>query len=433
MAAYMPQSAAETLSPWLTVREEISLPLRIDGGHTDESKQAKLEELVRELGIEVPMDRNVRALSGGQRVKVALLRSFAVSDMKLFVLDEPFEGLDAGSRNLIINAIKDVSSRGTPVVLTSHRQKDLEAVGARIVRVVGSPIQRLSEVKHQKSLAPPVQGAPPESDPTSEGDALSRTTTTMSSSEDESQVGLLPLIGVVSGLALWKLISFLIADPGLIPGPLDVGAACVDLLVDRSKTIHFAATMFRSFFSWVVASLTSIPIGIFLGYDSRIYSAVSPWLSLGRTLPIFVLIGPSIGLFPGLPEIQRGFLIWLTLYLISLQSISAYSAFATRSRVRIARIFGASHSFCLRYVMPQECKPGIFSALEVTLPLSIIVTLVVEIFLIPDVGLGIYIFNHLTDSNLSMLIAHILLPGFVASFGMWLLRRRGSKEATVRG
>jgi len=448
--AYVPQSAAETLSPWLSVAEEIALPLRIEGTPLEERRQ-QVVELMSQNGIELPLDRKVKALSGGQRVKVALLRSFAVKSIKLFVLDEPFEGLDAGSRLVLLKAIRQVAQRGVPVLLTSHREDDLRALGARMMRLSGSPVNRIvpttTSGKHvdltsgaykkqsqdrllSEERAPSLSDTshgPTSTSEESAGDALSR-----SSVEPEPGatrgLSIIPAMGVLAGLGIWRLAAMIVGDPGLLPGPLSVFEEAVGLLFNTDRLWHFGATMIRAGAGWFLANLMAVPVGILLGYDRRIYSAASPWLSLGRTLPVFVLLGPAIGLFPGYSELQRGFLIWLTLYLISIQSVSAASAFAPRARLRIARIFGAGHRFRLKDVLFHESMGGIFSALEITLPLAVIVSLVVEIFLIPQTGLGVYIFNNLTAGDLSTLFAHILLPGIVAAVGMWGLRLLGSQS-----
>jgi len=427
MTAYVPQSPAETLSPWLEVQEEIALPMRVRDLPKTERRH-RVEELMSRHGIDLPFGRRVSALSGGQRVKVALLRSFAVPDMKLFVLDEPFEGLDVQTRGVLIDTIRSVALQGIPVLITSHREEDLHSVGARIVRLEGSPVDRLVPVSKpdQDSRASFSQREETPLESSSE-DVLSKTSK-QSESDSSGTFGILRAFGIAAGLVVWELLAEAVGDPGLLPGPLSVGQASIDLLTNPGRAAHFFATMAPASSGWLIANAIAVPVGILLGYDERIYSTVSPWLSLGRTLPVFMLVAPAIGLFPGFRELQRGFLIWLTIFLISLQAVSAASAFAPRVRVRIARIYGASHWFRLTRVMPYETLSGIFGALEVTLPLSVIVALVVEIFLIPQTGLGIYIYNHLTDADLSVLFAHILLPGLAAAIGMWALRRWGSKQ-----
>ena len=70
--AYLPQAAGGTLSPWLTVGQEISFPLRIRSQRRLQW-QPIVEGLVHSYAPTLPLDRRTSELSGGQRVMVALL------------------------------------------------------------------------------------------------------------------------------------------------------------------------------------------------------------------------------------------------------------------------------------------------------------------------------------------------------------------------
>ncbi len=422
--AYVPQSPAATLSPWLDVRREIALPLRIQGMPREQWTTA-VNELMGETGIWIPLDRKVGSLSGGQRVKVALLRALAVRNPVTpgdcpFVLDEPFEGLDIETRWTLIKLIRAEAAKGVPVIVTSHRLEDLQALGARTLRIDGAPVRRFVEAPLSLSA---ISGSQPQQNQV-QSDALTSVPATreQESMKQRASAYTFGAVGLVGGFALWAILSAFINNPGLFPGPFSVVRAMVDLLSSADSARHFLATMLRATAGWTAANLLAIPIGILLGYDRRFFQAVAPWLSVGRALPIFVLCAPAAGLFPRLPEMQRGFLIWLTLFVISLQGVSAATALAVRRRMDIAGVFGASHIFKLTRIMPFEAISGIFSALEITLPLSIIVTLVIETFLIPETGLGLYVFNHLNDADLSLLFAHILWPGILVAISLFLIR-----------
>jgi ABC-type nitrate/sulfonate/bicarbonate transport system permease component len=230
------------------------------------------------------------------------------------------------------------------------------------------------------------------------------------------------IFGIVAGVGTWWLLSLLVGNPGLLPSPFGVGSAMIKMLTDAVLLTHTAATLARALLGWVLANIIAIPIGILVGYHRNLFRMISPWLSLSRCIPVFVLVGVAVGLFPGYSDVQREFLIWLTLFLTSLQAVSLASALAPRRRMELARIFGASRWYILRRILPFESISGIFTALEITLPLSIVVTFVVETFLIPQVGLGLYVFNHMTDVDLSLLFAHILWPAIVAALGLWCIR-----------
>ena len=72
-------------------------------------------------------------LSGGMRRRVALARALlAKSDW--LALDEPFKGLDEDTRTLAIRE-RLAQSRGKTVLVITHDEQDIEALGARHIRL----------------------------------------------------------------------------------------------------------------------------------------------------------------------------------------------------------------------------------------------------------------------------------------------------------
>ncbi len=102
------------------------------------------------LGIEALLDRPIRFLSTGEIRKVLIARAL-VKSPKLLILDEPFEGLDAQSRDRLAAIINELMNRGTQIVLVTHR---LTEIVAGITHVLGvSNGQILLHGKREEILA----------------------------------------------------------------------------------------------------------------------------------------------------------------------------------------------------------------------------------------------------------------------------------------
>lgn len=89
------------LLPWLTVKENIQLPLRllkVDPHSFDK----RLESLLKLGDLTDVCDRYPTKLSGGQRQKVALMRAL-ITTPQLLVMDEPFSSLDDQTREELQN------------------------------------------------------------------------------------------------------------------------------------------------------------------------------------------------------------------------------------------------------------------------------------------------------------------------------------------
>ena len=414
--AYVPQHAALTLRPWARTWEEITTRAHI-AGMSRKRRQKLATRLMAEYGVELPLQRRVDQLSGGQKVKVAILRALADgfssdSGGRLMVLDEPLEGVDAESRSGILQIIAAAARSGMAVVITSHRAEDLSTIATTTVRADGIPITRLVPANDSRSAGPP-----------SHADAFDVAPSSGQASRLQRALPVLMLgaLGFVAGLGVWQLAATIVANAALLPSPLHVGASILKIALDPESQAAFRATMGRAAIGWALAVLSAIPVGVLLGFDARVYRLAAPWLSLLRAVPLFVLAGVATGILPRQPEAQRIFLIWLTLFVIGLHATSVSAALAPRRRMDLARVFGASHWYRYR-ILCREAIGGAFTCLEVTLPLSIVVSFVVELFLIPNTGLGIYAFNHMDDADKSTLFAYILIPGVVAAVGLSIIR-----------
>ncbi len=85
-------------------------------------------ELVRQY--ELPLDRRLRQLSRGMKVKAALVASLAARP-RLVILDEPFGGLDVLVREQLIESIIDRTPEST-VVIASHDVAEIESFATHI-------------------------------------------------------------------------------------------------------------------------------------------------------------------------------------------------------------------------------------------------------------------------------------------------------------
>ncbi|MEO8299703.1 MAG: cytochrome c biogenesis heme-transporting ATPase CcmA [Burkholderiales bacterium] len=101
----------------LTVLESLQFLQQLQGstGH----RQA-CEEGLRALGLQTWRHAPVRTLSQGQRRRAALARLFIPPSASLWILDEPFDALDAQASDALNQALSGHARAGGAVVLTSH-------------------------------------------------------------------------------------------------------------------------------------------------------------------------------------------------------------------------------------------------------------------------------------------------------------------------
>ncbi len=64
-------------------------------------------------------DRQISQLSGGQQQRVFLARAL-VQDARIYLMDEPFQGVDARTERAIVNVLRELRARGDTVVCVHH-------------------------------------------------------------------------------------------------------------------------------------------------------------------------------------------------------------------------------------------------------------------------------------------------------------------------
>ncbi len=81
-------------------------------------------ECLHRVGMEAFADRQISQLSGGQQQRVFLARALA-QDARLYIMDEPFAGVDAVTERAIAALFSDLRAAGRTVVAVHH---DLQTV-----------------------------------------------------------------------------------------------------------------------------------------------------------------------------------------------------------------------------------------------------------------------------------------------------------------
>jgi ABC-2 type transport system ATP-binding protein len=89
---------------------------------------ARAEELVRQF--ELPLDRKLKHLSRGMKMKAALASSLAYRP-KLLVLDEPFSGLDPLVRDELIEGLLESAGEST-ILISSHDLAEIESFASHV-------------------------------------------------------------------------------------------------------------------------------------------------------------------------------------------------------------------------------------------------------------------------------------------------------------
>ncbi len=124
------------LLPWRTVEKNIELPFELKRTPPD---KARIETLLREVGLEGFGTKYPRELSGGMQQRASIVRGLAVNPSVL-LMDEPFGALDAFTRdemNLLIQKIW--METGKTIAFVTHSIPEAIFLADRIVVMSARP------------------------------------------------------------------------------------------------------------------------------------------------------------------------------------------------------------------------------------------------------------------------------------------------------
>jgi putative ABC transport system ATP-binding protein len=119
------------LIPTLTVRENVSLPLELNG-LLDAAGKRRVGELLEEVGLEDRRDSYPDRLSGGEQQRVAVARAL-IHDPELLLADEPTGNLDFETARDVLDLIERlVHARRRTMIVATH-DRDLRALADRVL------------------------------------------------------------------------------------------------------------------------------------------------------------------------------------------------------------------------------------------------------------------------------------------------------------
>src|SRR5690606_25312833 len=132
------QEYGRSLYPWLTVRDNVALPLKARGMPRRE-RQPIVERAVEEVGLGHALNTYPWQLSGGMQQRVAIARAVAYRP-EVLIMDEPFAAVDAQTRADLEDLVRRVwQDLGVTVLFVTHDIDESVYLGERVVVLSSSP------------------------------------------------------------------------------------------------------------------------------------------------------------------------------------------------------------------------------------------------------------------------------------------------------
>ncbi|MEI3245316.1 MAG: ABC transporter ATP-binding protein [Lachnospiraceae bacterium] len=126
------------LIPILTVEENLTLPLLLDGRKPD---KRQIEELIRTLGLEKRIKHLPNQLSGGQQQRVSIGRAL-VNNPALLLADEPTGNLDSENSREIISLLRKFNKEHKQTVIIITHDERIAVSADRVIAIEDGRITR---------------------------------------------------------------------------------------------------------------------------------------------------------------------------------------------------------------------------------------------------------------------------------------------------
>jgi NitT/TauT family transport system ATP-binding protein len=142
--AFMFQDA--TLFPWLTLAQNVELPLRLQGMAAAD-RAGRVEELLELVRLGGRGAARPHELSGGMRQRGALARVLA-QDADVVLMDEPFAALDAMTRDSMHDELERIwRDLGLTIVFVTHNVREAVRLSDRTILMASGPGRVKSEFR----------------------------------------------------------------------------------------------------------------------------------------------------------------------------------------------------------------------------------------------------------------------------------------------
>ncbi|GAA4425311.1 ABC transporter ATP-binding protein [Georgenia halophila] len=139
------QEYARSLFPWLTVEQNVELPLK-EKGLSKAERGPKVRAAIEAVGLDDVPNSYPWQLSGGMQQRVAIARAVAY-EPHILLMDEPFAAVDAQTRADLEDLVRDLWKRlGLTLLFVTHDIDESVYLGQRVLVLSARPTVIMEDV-----------------------------------------------------------------------------------------------------------------------------------------------------------------------------------------------------------------------------------------------------------------------------------------------
>jgi NitT/TauT family transport system permease protein len=230
-------------------------------------------------------------------------------------------------------------------------------------------------------------------------------------------------------LTLWGL-AVRWSGSDLFPTPGNVARGIVELIQKGLLLKYIVASVFRVSWGFTLAVALGVPLGLVLGWYSRAFQALNPFIQILRPISPIAWIPVAI-LWFGVSDAAPIFLIFLaSVFPITVATIAAVQNMQL-VYLRAAQNFGLSTGELFRQVILRACLPQIITGIRIALGVAWLVVVAAEMIAVNS-GLGYLIIDaRNAGKRYDLVVAGMVMIGLIGLI-LDLLVRQLEKFDEVR-
>jgi ABC-type nitrate/sulfonate/bicarbonate transport system permease component len=188
---------------------------------------------------------------------------------------------------------------------------------------------------------------------------------------------------------------------------------------------HIFASCVRVFVAFALATILGVPLGLFMGWSTKVREYLFPVFEMLRTIPILAWVPLAIIMFSGL-ETPVIFLAFLASFIVTTLNTMLGVESIDESYFRAAQCLGANDRQIFTNVVIPGAMPFIFTGLQISIGVCWF-SLVAAEMVSGQYGLGYVINNSYTNVRYPTIIIGMVTLGFVGYATSAMVRAIGNR------
>ncbi|MBQ2554049.1 MAG: ATP-binding cassette domain-containing protein [Prevotella sp.] len=139
------------------VEQNLKFVLRATGWTDKKERDERIDSVLDAVGMQDKREKMPHELSGGEQQHIAIARSL-LNRPHIIIADEPTGNLDPDTARRILSLLKDISSHGTAVVMTTHNISLIDEFPGKVYRCHDGDLTDVTQEYAQMDLSEESKG-----------------------------------------------------------------------------------------------------------------------------------------------------------------------------------------------------------------------------------------------------------------------------------